>query len=51
MDYIKCDVCNGTDYSELSQCHICKRFYCEICEGTHDTLNICELCTESIDID
>lgn len=45
---IKCDICNGTDYSELNKCHICQRFYCEICEGIHDTFHICELCSESI---
>ena len=41
---LKCDICDGTDYSELNTCHICRRNYCEICEGTIGPVNICELC-------
>ena len=44
---LKCDVCNGTDYSELNICYQCNRNYCEICEGNHISLNICELCVIS----
>ena len=41
---IKCDICNGIDYFELNVCYICNRNYCEICEGTYDSFNTCELC-------
>ena len=41
---IKCDICDGLDYSELNVCHICNRNYCEICGDTYSSLNTCELC-------
>lgn len=47
---LKCDVCNGTDYSELNTCYICNRNYCEICEGANSSINMCELCVVS-DVD
>lgn len=42
---VKCDICEGLDYTELKVCHICNRNYCEICEGTDSPFNTCELCT------
>ena len=50
MNNLKCDICNGEDFIGLEKCHICHRYYCEICEGNHEHFNICELCTETSDI-
>lgn len=41
---IKCDICGGTDYSDLKTCHICNRNYCEICESVYNPEDTCELC-------
>ena len=46
MSLLKCDICNGDDFTELNKCHICQRNYCEICQGNVEHMSICELCSD-----
>lgn len=44
MEKIKCDVCEGTDFSVLETCYICNRSYCELCDSQDGHEKLCELC-------